>query len=96
MTILAPLRERLKRKAITMSNKNLYVALVIVRDPASQDITGMARPVIAETAEEALRETQDALFSSDPSATGMDIVIRDAKEIPRTFVEEIAKEILRD
>lgn len=76
-----------------MAEKKLYVACIILQDDAG-DFVGLTRPVIAESESEALDVAQTALLESIPDAASMPEKIRDVKEIPMSFVEQIATEVL--
>lgn len=55
---------------------------------------GLTRPVIEENEAEALTIAQAALEESMPDAADMSEKLRDVKEIPRSFVEQVATEVL--
>ncbi len=76
-----------------MSEKKLYVACIILQDDAG-DFVGLTRPVIAESESQALEVAQAALLESIPGAASMPEKVRDVKEIPTSFVEQIATEVL--
>lgn len=76
-----------------MSTKNLYVACIVLQDAAG-DFVGLTRPVIAESESEALDIAQAALEESVPDVTDMSEKIRDVKRMPRSFVEQVATEVL--
>lgn len=74
--------------------KNLYIACIVAKDSAG-DYCGLARPVIAESEEEALG-VADAAFVQNyyPDVSSMDTKLRTVQEIPRSFVEQLATKVL--